>query len=561
MSYELGNSGLKLPIITGKMSKNREISASAISDWCSQLPLSDLSGSAKALYLTLQDCHQAPLTYQERFKILSILRPTLKYISQALQKIYDGQEILSEKHRPIADFVNALHFEMINGYKLVIEQASAHVFYNQQIFIASFQSALSYCSKIIFFSYEQHRAPPQGMWLELHTLYSLAKEKRISKKSLNKYLTWQCRFRTLTDMYKHCLLFSVANPNHLRSKQIVQLLYSLEYWVSLLELKNIENYDSCSFVVDPLQDAPPRDVSLYEELPEHCYFMDLTQVNKHITLLLSLHVNNNHEKIAKQFSSSELALPLPYLETLIQTFKNSRKRVSDRQKTSGEIEVCLGIANCHWFLSHDSNKESIPVKTDVQETIEIDALPQGGHVTAGRIQRYRCQLINQSEKGFCLNWTEKVPPQLQTGEIIGLMITEANHTKWSIGAIRWLKNESTSSTLLGIEILSKEALPVNSRLSESATSLMVPTLLLPDQPKQHLPLRLITPPLPFKTGNELEIEYDSQAYAVVLQKSYSASASYQEFGLHFTYQQFEFPPPQEISVSKSAAPATHQNID
>ncbi|MBS0288239.1 MAG: hypothetical protein JSR17_13150 [Proteobacteria bacterium] len=546
------------------MSKNREISASAISDWCSQLPLSDLAGSAKALYLTLQDSHQATLTYQERFEVLSVLRPTLKYISQALQKIYEGQEILTEKHRPIADLVNALHFEMINGYKLVIDQASEQLFCNQQIFIASFQSALSYCTKIIFFSYEQHRAAPQGIWLELHTLYVLAKEKKISKKSLQKYLNWQCRFQTLADIYKHCLLFAVSNPNHLRSKQIVQLLYSLEYWVSFLDLKNFENCETCSFVVDPLLDTPPRDVSLFDKLPAHCYFMDLTQVNNRITMLLSLHTNNNYEKIAKLFSTSELALPIPYLQTLTQTFKNSRKRISDRLQTSGEIGVCLGISTCHWFLSQTLENPITPVSNENEtQIIDIDALPQGGHaVHANKYIRHTCLLVNQSENGFCLNWTADVPAQLQTGEIIGIEIIKEDQSKqWAIGTIRWLKNESSFSTLVGIELLSKEAVAVKSQLSDAASAYLVPTLLLPEQSQKHLPLRLITPPLPFKTGNELEIEYDNHTYAAVLQKSYSASASYQEFGLHFTYEPFEFPHQHNAIVPKTANPGSHKITD
>ncbi len=559
MNYYKGNSGLTLPVNTGKMSNSRDISVQAITDWCSQLQLSDLSGCAKALFLTLQDSHQAPITYQERFEILSILRPTLKYITQALQKFYEEQEVLSDTQRPIADLVNALHTEMINGYKLVIEEAIKPLFYNHHIFISSVQNAMSYCTKVIFFSYEQHRAPPQGMWLELHEIYNFAKERRIDKKSLQKYCTWQCRFNTIADIYKHCLLFSISNPSHLRKAQIIQLLYAIEYWAPLLVIKDHDKTDSCLFFVDPLQDEPPRYIGLFEQSPKIGYFMDLTQINERISKLLSLYGNNNHEKVAKLFSASELALPLHYLESIHQSFKNLRKRTNERLKANGEIKVCLGISSCHWFASqndHDTINLSIPENTDITLSPE-----QSAALPVSKFVIYRCEIVNHSERGYCLNWIEKVPLQLQTGEIIGIETQIEDNIEWSIGTIRWLRNEGTNSTLVGIELLSKESLPVKAHLSDSASPYLVPTLVFPPQAEKQLPMRLVSPPLPFKVGNEIELEYDGHVYAAVLQKSYSASASYQEFGLHFAYQALEFPRKSQHLPPKASSSLLRKKTD
>lgn len=530
MKHIKGNSGLMIPIKTGKMSKNREISAQAISDWCSQLKLSDLSGCAKALFLTLQDSHQAPLTYQERFEILSILRPTLKFITQALQKFYEEQEVLTETQHPIADLVSALHNEMVDGYKLVVDEATAHLFYDSHIMMSALQDAFSHCSKIIFYAYEQHRGSPQDVWLEFHALYLFAKEKKLLKKSLKRYSSWQCRFNTLADIYKHCLLFSIANPNYLRRSQIIQANYAMESWAPLMIIKDDNATNSCLFVIDPNQDSPPRYIGLFGNLPSNGYFIDLTHVTEHIEKLLSLHANNNHEKIAKLFSAAELALPLPYLDSISQAFKNLRKRMSERQAVDGEHRVCLGITNCHWFAS-------LPQTQPMDAILQDDLDP----AMANKFVTFTCQIVNQSEKGLCLNWTQSIPPLLQTGEIIGIQLLVNNQVKWAIGTIRWLKNETSYSTLLGVEILSKEALPVKTRLSDSASSYLVPTLVFPCEEEKHIPMRLVAPPIPFKTGNEIEIEHDSHLYAAVLQKSYSASPSYQEFGLHFTYQQLEFP--------------------
>ncbi len=546
MAYIIGNSGLMLPKLTGKMSSNRDFSVQAISEWCNHLPLSDIAGSTKALFLTLQDSHQAHLTYQERFEILSLLRPTLKYLTQALQKIYEEQEVLDDNHRAIADLVNALHFEFINGYKLVIDEASQHVFMNKHIFISSLQQAISYCAQIIFYASEQHRTPPDGSWLELHLLFTVTKKSGVANKTLKKYLTWQSRFNTIADIYKHCLLFAISNPSHLRRAQIVQLLYSLENWAPLLELKDTQKIDNCLFVVVPTQDGPPRYIGLFQQLPPNGHYLDLTRVNERISKLISVHAKNNHERVAKTFSASELTLPLPYLESLHQSYLNLKKRRTERVSISGDINVCLGISTCHWYVSQALEGACARQQEEIQhETINMDSLAQPGQnatSATNKYERYLCQLVNQSEKGYCINWTEKVPPQLQNGEIIGLEVENPNHQKhWVIGTIRWLKNEGSYSTLVGIELISKEVIPVKARLSESASSYLVPTLILRNEDSNHLPKRMVTPPLPFKSGNELEIEFNSQVFCAVLQKSFSASPSYQEFGLHFVNNDIEFP--------------------
>ncbi len=552
MIYIKGKTGLTLPKQTGDMSKKREMTPKAIEQWRSQLPLSDNAASAKSMYFTLLDSHQAPISYKERFEILSLLRPTLRYICQSLQKFYDSQEVLTHQQRPIADLENSMNFEMLNSYKLVIEEAYNQFFSDNLIIISSFQNALSLCTKIIFNAYEQHRPAPEGIWLELHTIYKLAETKHIAHKSLKKYLTWQCRFNTLADIYKHCLLFSLANPNHLRRAQIIQLLYAIESWAPLLQIKTEDSNDSCLFIVDPHQDSPPRYSGLYEKPPFEGYFLNLEHINDRLSKLLTAHINGN-EKTAKQFSSSEFALSVPYVESILDAWISLRERAHKRIGTKGFISVSLGISACHWFVQHQTIDASEGEPDTVNIDLNIDSLPQIKSHSENVIpkhEKYLCELINQSEKGYCLKWPDDVPSQLQTGEIIGLEIESESKAKlWSIGTIRWLKNESDHSILIGVELLSEEALAVETQLADTTSHYSISTLVFPEIPEHQIPMRLIAPLLPFKIGNEIEIEYNSHSYCATLQKIYSATASYQEFGLHFAYEALEFPQ-RKASVSQ-----------
>ncbi len=557
MNYVKGKSGLTLPIQTGEMSKKREISVKVVEYWRRQLPLSDVSTTAKELFLMLQDSHQASLSYQERYEILALLRPTLRYVCQSLQKLYENYEALDEQLRPIADLVNALQIEMMNGYKLIIEEATKHFFYNQKIFISSIQNVMSYCIKLIFHSFEQHREVSPGIWFELHSLFIFAKRQHVATKSLKRYLAWHSRFRNLTDMYKHCLLFAIANPNHLRRSQIIQVLYAMENWAPLLSLAQIDNNKACLFAVDTQQDFPPQYVGIFTDPPSSCYFMNLNKINERILKLLALHTHQNQEKAAKAFSPAEIALPINYLESILNTWRSLRQRISPRTQTQGYLSICLGISACHWHLSQ-INPINInePLKSK-EEAIIIDDLPLPETTNQPKQQLYSCDLINMSETGCSIKWMDPIPYQLQTGEIVGLE-QDPLKKKWVIGVIRWLKSDDDLTTMMGVEILSAQAIAVKARVSEATSSHLVPTLLF--APHKQKPMRLVCPPLPFKTGNDIEIEYDNHTYYANLLKSFSSTQSYQEFGLQFPYEQIEFPESRRDMLSKMMPTPEAQKI-
>lgn len=551
MEYFKGKTGLHLPQKTGKTSSNREITPKAIEEWRSQLSLNDLSTSAKAIYLVLQDCHEANLVYQERFEILCVLRPTLAFINQSLQKHCSGREVLTDNQLIIADLVNALLFEMINEYKLVIEGVYRPFFCNKKVLFDALQNAMSYCIKIIFNAYEQHRSPPPGIWLELHQLFVFAQTKGFANKTLNKVISWHSRFKTLADIYKHCLLFSISNPNQLRREQMADVSFALETWAPLLILRKGNTATIPLFVADVTNDAPPCYAALYFMTPQECYFLDLEKINERVTKLMVAQ-KKNQPASSKFFTTAELALPKSFLESLMNAWQYLSER-DEREKIHGHISVCLGIAATHWYLVGDIKSGSNHNESDAAsntQIIDIDVLPS--QHKAFKHQLFICELVNQSEGGYCLKWSHDIPHQLQTGEIIALeKKLDSGEITWEVGTLRWLKAQENQITLVGVEILSNEALAVKAHLTDAASSFSIPTLLFADQPEKKKPLRLITPPLPFKVGNQIEVEFEGKNYPALLVKTYSASASYQEFAIQFLEEQLIFPHKKEQAVQPS----------
>lgn len=535
----------------------RVISVKAIEDWRKHVSLNDLPASAKALYITLLDCNKAKVSYEERYEILALLGPLYSCIVQALKKNYSEKEVLSHNERMIADLVNVLNIEMLNGYKLVITQGTKRFFYDKKIIIPAFQRALNLCTKILFNAYEQHRAPIPGAWLEFHQIYNLAKKHGLLTKSLKKYSDIPCRVDSIENIYKHYLLFAICHPHRMMKKQISLLCYTTESWAPLLILSKANKKNTHLFMVDMSQDAGPKHATTAQLKNPNCYYLDIDRVNRRLSTLLKT-LKSKEDPARLGFNASEMSIPESLIEILLSSWKSIIERAQQRTRAQGMVQVCLGLTASFNVISNAEGliSEILPDVSD-EESIDLGNIPLPDHQNGTENVKqvfYRCELVDESIGGYCLKWQEEIPPQLQCGEIIAIR-SEDGEDNWTIGNIRWLKTEDDQTVMIGIQILSTLAAPVTARLIDATTQHGIPTLLLPEIEENKKPMTLITPSLPFKSGQEIELDYQGQAYPVMLQKSYSKSTLYQEFAVEFLHNKILLPSqerqqPPSISVSK-----------
>lgn len=556
MEYIKNKHGLILPKQTGVFSIPRDFSIQAVDHWRSHLPLSNVAASAKALYEFLQDLHQAPLQANDRFTILSHLRPTLSYLGEILAKLYAEREVLTEKQQLIAELVIALHFEMLNGYKLVMDNALSSFITKKKLFTAALYNAMVCCEKILFDAYKHHRNPHGGIWHEFHILYLLAKTQKVNHKSLSHKMEWHSRFNSIDELYKNCLLFAIANPYRLTKTEVNNLIYALEIWAPLLILKPITDNATGLYIVDMNVDQPPLYAVLHPQYSSTSFILVLDKITLRLEKLLQDKTSPGNRMHSSYFLEAEQMLPQGFIESLLSSWQYVKERVQKRDKSQGNVQVCLGISTCHWFISeqYSTNANIFDKSNQDFQVIDLSIAQQGQKAQSYR--RYDCKLVDQSEGGYCLEWTEEIPQQLQCGEIIALQnVTDHANTTWTVGTIRWLRHEKDHSILLGIQILSHEVLAVYSRLDETKSHHQTATLLLAEEPLHHKPQTLITPSLPFKVGQEVQIHFDNKDYQAILQKNYSLSPCYQQFGVEFLYEQLEIREANEKEKSKPSRAA------
>lgn len=493
------------------------ISVPEIESWRKQLPLSDLDACIRALYAVLQDLHQSHVSPEVRSEILSILRPTFSYLCQSLQNALASNAILTSQQEALLEGMNQLHFEMLRGYKQIIQTVQKRFFTNKNLLMSALQSAMLYCEKLILFAYEHHQQAPFGAWQNFHDFFVIAQNKHVASQSLLNATDWGSRLNTLQDVYKSCLLFVIANPSRFSRDEMIQLTYAVEEWAPLVILGKRPRKLEPMYMVDLMVDSPPLNTQIYSYHSEEFYYIIMDNLIEHLNKLLKAKQVSNEEEQARQFSVTECALPYTFVELLLSTWSRLAERSDNRYQAQGKIAISLGLNASHWFIQQGILPNLCPTKDTNKEQIKPH-------------DYFNCQLVNQSEGGYCLKWIFNENPQLRCGNIIILeRLQSENNPTWAVGTIRWLQDENKRTIYMGIQLLSLEARAVMIIFEDKEASRTFPALLLPDQMGRGKPMTLLTSLLPFRAEQIIKLEYEGKLFTVKLKRNYSLSPTYHEF--------------------------------
>ena len=212
-------------------------------------------------------------------------------------------------------------------------------------------------------------------------------------------------------------------------------------------------------------------------------------------------------------------------------------RAFNRADSSEPIRVCVGVESAHYHLSdevpfdqtlkRDSDSGSaqsnpfgdnvyfLPNAGDFRDIrrgpsdaaggrganpkFESDGLPREDEYAS-----FETTAADMSPSGYRLRWLEPFPPNLQTGELIGLR--GESDPRWCLAVARWIR-QGDEGPFMGVELLAPQARPVAIRVVQTKGGQMgfQPAFLLPDLKPLGRAASLITPPTPFKGGQKVHI--------------------------------------------------------
>ncbi|MDN3637631.1 hypothetical protein QWY82_02305 [Simiduia curdlanivorans] len=527
--------------------------AAPVKIWAESLPATRISFSSVQLYTALPEIARLSTDPLTRLDMLESVRPYVQQCIQGLGRNFLNQPIiLPEGAVKTAIVAQALQKHITNGYIVVARDLALQNPKGaalQQLDLA-LHRAINGLAYMLMRGYQLYTPVPNGVWLELHTLFAIAELMQRSDQLVPDSRLEYVPATTIRQAYLRPLLLACARPNQLRQQEVQQTFEALELWTPFSYIKT-GTQENRLFAVDSQDDIQPVYKSrLNPKNPSAVFELDLEELVTGLKRQLELKDEDN--AIVRIPS----VIPTQLIEHLCSCWTVMRQRSFERRLTQGELQVTVGLTNLHYhcanevefhdFLAHLAQKLEFQAKPTPEQSDPWANTVPGGAFGAlptvdfsedwdeepeqeGQIApAHNIKIIDTSPGGYCLNWNVDSNEKLRAGDIVG--VREPGRIKWAVGAVRWIR-QSGGLTQLGLQVIAPQAqataLSMVQRTGENSPfmrALRIQALKSVNQPSS-----LITDSLPFVEYCKVRARDGDGQVRLQLTKRLFATGSFSQF--------------------------------
>lgn len=543
----------------------------AVRDWVEQLPIANLGQTSRLLYLALSEFNKVRVLPVKRMAILEILRTPVYYITRGLAKHYLNQPIvLPDQSRKVADLAHTLNQQLATGYAIVATHTAAlgkkaGQFRPETLIAQALHRAITDQTINMQRHYQLYQPIKSGVWYNLHQFYALARQHKVLDRSIEDKEFGTC---TVEGSYIRAMLIGCSKPNQMRQEDFTSLFKPLSQWSRLCRVQPCS--EQTLFAIDPVGDQPPVYRELFQSvIPPHWMGLNTSQLAAHLQTLL-----DQCEPENLKISDNDYYLSRDLVGQLVRAWGSVSRRTFMRLEEHDSLDICIGLSATHYFVSGELSFESLVAErgartyTMIQENPFLKAKSQvarqkdvwdtaydtnygqakaaaetveyhiesnqsaGGANEKGKYQCHQVEIVNTSAHGYCIQWPNIAESHIKPGEIAG--VRETGSHNWSVAAIRWVQHVDQSHTKIGLELISPSATPYGARIirktGEPGDWMRV--LVLPELPVTKEPVSLLTPRVPFRSGDKVALNQRGKEVSVRLGHRANESGAYNRFHFH-----------------------------
>lgn len=467
---------------------------------------------ASHLHSELEILNRQKVSPKLRIQALDTYRPVLISTVQVLAEDFTHAALpLHEKAKLAAAAVESLWNEFGYGYKLAlldlqnqlikigVDKSSVHVI----------QRAMHAISERALIYYQTYISPPGDIWSDLHQLYFCAIKLGIQNVKLELEESTKITSKPITnieDTYKHALLMSLADPQHLTQRNIRLTADYLAFHVEHAKnsiIEPIEITTSC-FIVNLSSNKPPVPYSKQKTAPNP----DSDILLQTLDLVIAIHQDLNTLQNGQLPIDGGVPLDAnrdEYVELLTYLIKRwgmTQKRIFNRAESEGEIEVVTGIHAIHYFSSMEA-KSLDQINPDKTKT-NSENIPQLS----------RWHITNISPIGMSAYRHPSAEKNIRIGALLGFKTK--NEMSWSIGIVRWACCGSRDRLNIGVQIIApyaQSAMALNPKTGHEKS-----VLLLPEIPVTKQAATIVARVGTYEPELRLSITYNDDTYVIMLTK-------------------------------------------
>jgi len=467
---------------------------------------------ASHLHSELEILNRQKISPTSRVQALDAYRPLLISTVQALSEDYSNAALpLHDKAKLAAAAAESLWLELGYGYKLVLvdlqnqliklgtDKSSANAI--QRAMHAVAEHALTY--------YQTYSTPPEHIWSDLHQLYFCAIKLGVQNVKVDEEKTvvgsTATIANTIENTYKHALLMSLADPQHLTQKNMRLAAEYLAFHVENARISIVaplEITTSC-FIVNLSSNKPPVPYSKQKVEPNP----DSDILLQTLDLVISIHQDLNslqNNQLPKDGGVPANANRDEYIDLLTYLIKHwgvTQKRIFNRTKSEGEIEIVSGIPAIHYFSSANTERTTNAKIGKIQHS---ENMPEPS----------RWHIINISAIGMSVRRHATAEKNIRIGGLLGFKTKNEQH--WSIGLVRWAACGSRDRLDIGVQLIAPRAQSAIAYIDKTGREEMV--LLLPELVAVKQLATIIARVGTYLPARQLTITYNNNTHIIMLTK-------------------------------------------
>lgn len=463
---------------------------------------------ATSLFIELELLNRQKVSPGNRIQALDTYRPTVIRTAQALAEEYCFAALpLHDKARIAAASAESLWLELGYGYKLALidlqnqliklgtDKSSAH----------AIQHAMHAIAEFAMVHYQTYFDPPEHIWGDLHQLYFCAVQLGLQHHKINTgngHFDMEDYETTIEGTYKHAMLMSLADPQHLSQPDMRRIADYLAYHVKQAQIFAVAPLEttSAAFIISLNSNTPPVPYSKHKAAPNPISDILLQTIDlvKLIHLDLSHLINKEAPKDGRIPENFHRETYIDLLTYLIKHWGIIPQRLFNRIKKNGELEIVTGIAAMRHALGGTTLNQQLAVPDE-------HALP---------MRSSRWQILNISATGMSVRRHPTAERNIRIGHLLGIKAKDEDH--WSVGIVRWASCGTRDRLDMGIELIAPSAKSASLRLSGSLLEEGV--LLLPEISGVKQPQTIIAPIGTFEPALNLILTVDQHQQAILLTK-------------------------------------------
>lgn len=515
-----------------ELSEFSGISSGELTEMVNGLDYSDSILIATEMESFLERFTHTKLNSISRFGAMEILRPAVLNIIEGLTAIYDKSTIpLSLEEKNCARNVSKLIEYTSRGYELVVIEAYDEMVAtdneeNSKLSIKlGVQRAILTLGLLLLETYRLYLPEPVYIWSDLHGLFKLAEELGIDKDHIKKDAGDPDLGLSIKQAYMKTVLLALFNPYHLGIGEAANIYERSGRWANFIKMEPIEDRFKAKehFVVDLDSNYGPYYLFKAmgdEKTPDNGQVIDIISLVNILEKQIES-LNSNINKVGEKSLSIEKEQRDMYIR-LKKALYPRRERTTPRIPVSEKISVVEGFNACHYYISGEKQFDDNLVINNTELT--------GKDLEDEKIdEAVIWNQVNESEEGLALSCDRVSEMQLANGELVAMNMEEAN--RWSIGAIRWLKNKDDGTSEFGVQIMSSSARAIAVKNTKGEDQTAKRGVLIPDVDPFKEAATIIVPSRFIDAGMVVAIKTDSRLINVKIMELVEATGYYERYSL------------------------------